>query len=334
MHKKIISLIIILSFFACKNSMQSSNGEFNEIVIVSSIEDKKLLEPIVNDYIFDNIIHTPEPEYLYKKIWIKPEGFKYYKKYSNIIIISISNPIDQSIDKLMIDFKNKYNIENFPITLNDIYSKPQMITFINDSNDISIKSNLNKSVNMIKSSIESHIDSLYLFRYKNIFKSTYSKEISNISDSLFSIKLLLDTNFKFIKQENDLLWIGKGSITYDSNALYQWLIFKDINYFEINGNLEFQNIIKDQLTQIDTNLELITNFNKFSINTYNNKIVYKLNSLYNHNLYKTGGPIISYIINDKETNKAILIYGLINAPGNSKIELIKELETIIINSIF
>ena len=59
-----------------------------------------------------------------------------------------------------------------------------------------------------------------------------------------------------------------------------------------------------------------------------------MHSVYNHNLYKTGGPMIVYLIEDKIKNESIIFYGLVNAPGKSKIKHIKELETIIINSNF
>ena len=99
-------------------------------------------------------------------------------------------------------------------------------------------------------------------------------------------------------------------------------------------NIEITKILKDNLELIDQDIELISNFNKYSKKKYKNKIVYKLNTLYNHNLYKTGGPLIAYLIQNHDQKKSFLVYGLINAPGNSKISLIKELETIIINSIF
>ena len=62
--------------------------------------------------------------------------------------------------------------------------------------------------------------------------------------------------------------------------------------------------------------------------------IYKIYSNYNHNLYKTGGPLVVYLIEDLINNKNIIYYGLINAPGQKKLMYIKELETIIINSIF
>ena len=331
-------ILIILLFVGCNKSFPQSKGEFNEIVIVSSLEDKQLLEPLINDYIFDYIIHTPEPEFVYTKNWITPDGFKYYKEYSNIIIASISNPIDKSVDNLMNDFKLTHNIQKFPVTITDVFCYPQIITLINNSNDKTLKANLDSSINFIKSTIDFHVNSLYLSRYKKSIQNNLDTlKIFNIANSMFDIDLLLDQDFKIIdtlNSKNSLLWIGKGSITYDSNALYQWLIFKDIDFVDINGNIEITKILKDNLELIDQDIELISNFNKYSKKKYKNKIVYKLNTLYNHNLYKTGGPLIAYLIQNHAQKKSFLVYGLINAPGNSKISLIKELETIIINSIF
>ena len=136
MYKKLIFILYLLIFISCNKSFPDSKGEFNEIIIVSSLEDKQLLEPLINDYIFDYTIHTPEPEFMYVKNWITPEGFKYYREHSNIIIASISDPIDKSVDQLINDFKLTHNIQKFPVTISDVFSYPQMITLINESNDI------------------------------------------------------------------------------------------------------------------------------------------------------------------------------------------------------
>ena len=338
MYKELIFVVFTFIFVGCNKNFPESKGEFNEIIIVSSLEDKQLLEPLIDDYIFDYIIHTPEPELVYTKNWITPDGFKYYKEYSNIIIASITDPVDKSVDNLINDFKLTHSIQKFPVTISDVFSSPQMITLINESNNKTLKSNLDGSINFIKSTIDLHVDSLYSSRYKKIIQSNLDTlKISNIANSMFGVELLLSQDFKIIdtlNSQNSFLWIGKGSISYDSNALYQWLIFKDIDFVDINGNIEMNQIIKNNLKLIDQDIELISNFNKYSKTKNQNRTIYKLNALYNHNLYKTGGPLIAYLIQDENQSKSLLVYGLINAPGNSKVSLIKELETIIINSIF
>ena len=85
-------------YFAPNHEISDSRGNFNDLVILSSIEDRKYLEPIINKYILFDTLYAPEPEPIYIKNWIKPEDFKYYNKYSNILIIGIDDPIDDSID--------------------------------------------------------------------------------------------------------------------------------------------------------------------------------------------------------------------------------------------
>ena len=46
MYKKLIFIICLLIFISCNKSFPDSKGEFNEIIIVSSLEDKQLLEPL------------------------------------------------------------------------------------------------------------------------------------------------------------------------------------------------------------------------------------------------------------------------------------------------
>lgn len=335
MYQKIIFIILFL--FSCNQELVESKGDFNEIVIISSLEDKDLLEPIIDEYIFNEKIYTPEPELVYKKIWITPDGFRHYKNYSNIIIVSISYPIDNSIDKLISEFKNKNNIDNFPIILNDVYAKPQIITLINESNNKSLKSNLNSTIELIDENINNHIDTLLIKRYKQrIDNIDFNNEITKLADSLFSIDILLDSNFKIIDYDikDKMFWIGKGTISYNMNATYQWLIYKKINYKEIDGNINFLKVVNSEMRKVDQNIQLINNFNKFSFIDNSNINIYKLYSLYNHNLYKTGGPLVVYLINNKISKESVLVYGLVNAPGVSKNMLIKELETIILNSNF
>ena len=341
MHKKITFLITVFLFFiSCQRDILESKGEFNEIIIISSVEDKEILEPIVNEYIFEGIVYNPEPEFVYSKKWINPSGFKYYKDYSNIIIISISDPEDESIDNLLKIFENKHNISEYPVTIKNIFAYPQTITLIKENNNVDLKYNLNYTADLIKSVINENIDSLYLFRYKKLISKNISDSlnIESLAKNLFDIELLVDLDFKIIDSsyyENKFLWLGKGAIESDNSASYQWIFIKELeNSLKIEGNLDFERVVKENLKAIHPDIDLISNFNNYSKLPHKNKNIYKINSVYNHNLYKTGGPLIAYLVEEKNKNKFTIFYGIVNAPGKSKIRYIKELETIIINSIF
>lgn len=341
MQKKIIiisSLIlcIILYFYLSPfdSDKKDSLGDFNQIIIVSSLEDRKLLEPIIDEYIFLDTIYTPEPESKYIKTWIKPEEYADYKNYSNIFILSLTNPPDQSLDQVLQDFKNTKEIKRFPAIARNVYSEPQIITFIQKLDSLELRDNLNNIGLTLNSLVNQHVDSLYLYRYSKLDKNI---EISNFSLERFNRPLWVDKNFKIIESNNfdsGFLWIGKGNKGM-SNSNYQWLMIKEIEIFEqIDGNVSLLNIINNELKELNAHIEIISTHNKYSLIPLDNMNIYKIYTNYNHNLYKTGGPLVIYLIEDLINDKNIIYYGLINAPGQNKLRYIKELETIIINSIF
>ena len=332
MHNKVI-ILIFLFLLGCKSSLSESKGDFNEVIIVSSIEDREIIEPILDEYMFDDFLYTPEPERVYKKTWINPEGFDYYKEFSNIIIISLNDPPDKTIDSLFYYMDN--NVISYPSTVNDLYSKPQNITLIKSTDKNNLSADLDKTIDEIKRNINTNIDTLYNKRYlsKNITNNDYIDSIARcVSNHTFKF----DSNYKVIKynQKNNFLWIGKGSIMYDNSASYQWVIIKETELKEINGNLELYNFFNEHIKEIDMHINLINDYNQFDITKTDSLILFHQKMLYNHSLYRAGGPISAFLLQNHSSNKSLLIYGLVNAPGKSKLKLIKELESIIKNSIF
>ena len=328
-------IIILLMLVGCNKQMSESKGDYNEVIIVSSMEDRNLIEPILNDYMFDDIMYTPEPEYIYKNTWIKPEGFNYYKDYSNIIIISLSDPPDKTIDSLFYYLHNNETIDAYPVTLNDIYANPQNITLIKSLNQIKLKNDLNNSVDEIKYNINKNIDTLFKRRL-DLKKITPNQLIDSLILNTFHLSVNLDNNFKVIEydEKDNFLWIGKGAIRYDNNASYQWISFKKTNLINVEGNIELYEIFRENIKDLDSNIELINDYTQIEFMDKDNSSYYYQKMLYNHNQKMTGGPIIGFLLNDYEKNSSLIIYGLINAPGKSKLRLIKELESIIKNSIF
>jgi len=332
MQKKIIILLLLLLLFSCNSFIEDSKGAFNQIIIVSSNEDRLILEPIIDEYIFIDTIYTPEPETKYKKLWIEPHNFKYFQDYSNIFIISLDDPIDKSLDPIINDFKDKNKIEKFPIITRNIHSNPQIITFIQSLNSLELKSSLDEIGVTINALVNKHADSLYFYRYNKFDKN---KKISNLSSEIFNYELSVDKNFKIIDYNNSdkFLWIGKGDVGI-SNSNYKWLIIKENNKVKLNGNIELLELINKNLNQINSHIKIISNNNQYYINQYKDFNLYKVYTNYNHSLYNAGGFLVVYLLEDLLNDKNTLFYGFVNAPGQSKMKHIKELETIIINSIF
>ena len=98
MSKKII-LILYIILYSCTSSLPESTGEYNEINIYVSDKDKKILDYYLKD-ILSKKINTPVLENVFKSIYNKPDFFFKNKNNSNILIISLTEPQDSTIDLL------------------------------------------------------------------------------------------------------------------------------------------------------------------------------------------------------------------------------------------
>ena len=96
MSKTIIFLTLLI--FSCDYKSQSE-GSIDEILIVASEKDRLLIEPYFEE-IFNYNINTPQEEKIFNLIWIKPWDIKKFKKYFNIILVSLAFPIDSTADIL------------------------------------------------------------------------------------------------------------------------------------------------------------------------------------------------------------------------------------------
>ena len=120
---------------------------------------------------------------------------------------------------------------------------------------------IKKRINKLRSKFVKYGIDGYVVPKNDEFFSEYSnkdrlKFISNFTGSAGYAVILKNRNYLFVdgrytiqsriesgkdfkiidtlNSQNNFLWIGKGSITYDSNALYQWLIFKDIDFVNLD----------------------------------------------------------------------------------------------------
>ena len=77
---KLMKKFTVLLFFfimlitSCDSVKPSAQGADNELVVVSSLEDRDAVKNILST-IFNDTLFTPQPEAYYKTIWVNPENF-------------------------------------------------------------------------------------------------------------------------------------------------------------------------------------------------------------------------------------------------------------------
>ena len=312
MSKKIIFIFLFL--ISC-NKIPDSIGKKNDLIVVTSKDDKDYIFPYLYK-IINKKINTPIEENVYNVKWIDAEDFFDNKLYKNIFIISLKQPADSTADILVEKISNSNDNKIFSIE--NVFANDQLLLVINAFDSIELN-------NLIKSNSEwifNIINNKILDRFFSDSNSqNFNNEIINIIKNKFNLELSIDENYKVLKNYEDFLWIGRG-------YPYRWIM---INYIDKITNTN--NDIFDSFVNV-----IEKNTGNINISEYFNAIEYKTNyikltGLYEHLESDTGGPFIGYCYDDSILkDKYYCISGYVNNPGKSKYDLLKQLESIIINN--
>ena len=315
MQKKII-LIFFMLFVSC-GRLPDSKGEFNEIIVISSKEDRSIYENDINN-LFGEYINTPSEESLYILKWVDEDKFQYYLSYKNILLVNLNEPADSTIDNLIFKFKNQYNKNLF--VLDDVYAKNQNL-FIFSSDDYSqFQDNIIDNGSWILDNIDDKINSTL---YDYIYRNGNNEEIEAILDGHFSIRSFIQKDFLIVKDKlskDDFIWLGRG-------YPYRWLCF---NKVENITELDSWKFFKLSVSEHMPNVIIKDYYKKIS---YESDDIIKIEGLYEEMESDTGGPFIVYVKFNSLDRTALFVSGFVNNPGKPKIRLLKELEIQILNNL-
>jgi len=314
--QKTTIILFCLFLFSCK-SLRDSKGDYNEVLFISSYKDKAISSNYIEE-IFSESVYTPIQEFLYNTKWIKPDDFKKYLKYRNLVFISISEPKDSTIDILVNNFKSSYKEDVF--ILNDVYAKNQSLLFLSfkDSIDMVNSLSINKQwiINNIDENISKNMNS-YMYRNgQNI-------ELENQIDAYYNLDSKIQKDYMIIKDyfaDDQFVWIGRG-------YPYRWITVKKINYLD---ELMLWYNFKEFTSKNMPNVKIVDYYKNI---LYESDDIIKIQGLYEEEFSDSGGPFVSYIKLNRELKEALIVTGFANNPGKNKNRLLKELEIQIRNII-
>ncbi len=305
-----IALIFIYILLVSCNNLPDSTGDYNELSIISSIEDRQYVDLYISN-IFNDSIYTPILKNSYNINHINPVDFIENKLNKNIIIISLAYPPDSTIDLLSNKFMQKYDKPIF--SAYDMYSKNQLLLHIKSHDYDNLIRSTNEHIDWIKSEINENITRNILFDYN---KEKKSKDINILINKRFEINLNIDDNYKIINEDNDFLWIGRG-------YPYRWIV---VNKIKSNNVSNFENI-KFLHEKYLTDVIITKRYNSESVHGSYNIV----RGLYEHTGSDTGGPFVTYVYEDIYKDYKLYVSGFVNNPGKDKIILLKQLESLFQN---
>ena len=315
MQKKIILIFLIL-FVSC-GRLPDSKGEFNEIIVISSKEDRSIYENDINN-LFGEYINTPSEENLYILKWVDEDKFQYYLSYKNILLVNLNEPADSTIDNLIYKFKNQYNKSLF--VLDDVYAKNQNLFIFSSDNYSQFQDNIIDNGSWILDNIDDKINSTL---YDYIYRNGNNEEIEAILDGHFGIRSFIQKDFLVVKDKlskDDFIWLGRG-------YPYRWLCF---NKVENITELDSWKFFKLSVSEHMPNVIIKDYYKKIS---YESDDIIKIEGLYEEMESDTGGPFVVYVKFNSLDRTALFVSGFVNNPGKPKIRLLKELEIQILNNL-
>jgi len=317
MQKKII-LFLLIFLFSC-DRQKDAVGDSNTITIISSNKDKIYSEHIV-EHFFENknkTINTPQPEHVYNIEWVDLSDLNYSKMMKNILFLSLSHPIDSSIDILSTRILAENNIESNFAIFDNLFAKDQKVIVLKVADAVELEKQLESYSSWIYSEYDSNIHNSY-YNYLKINGS--NDELETLIKNKFKLSIFIQKDYKIISDKKNFTWIGRG-------YPYRWLLFYKIPLSKINSNPYdiFSSIVQEYNLNI-TNVDDSDYHSQGSLKKGERDV---FRGVYNNS--DTGGPFSLYILDNINDDEVILVASIINNPGKSKISHILQIDALISN---
>ncbi|MCD6098037.1 DUF4837 family protein [bacterium] len=327
-----ISLLSILSFallaIGCSGYKPDAIGSYNELITFGDRATVDSVKPALID-VWCRTIRTPQEEKLYRIICKKPEEFKHYKKYRNLLLIGrigaydpISRMVTEALDSAALE-EARLGI-SYIFTKQDIWARGQLVIFL-----VSPDANL-LSANLIH-------DRRELFRYldqsvnERLSEWLYDKvqgmgeqfEIEDSLKKLFGYSIRIPRNFYIETLSDNFVWLRALS---PDRWVFIWFTEKPPDSMSIKWWRE----TRDSLCALYYEGDIVVAGTEQLEQTegLGDNPVYKIRSLWKNPHSLLGGPILSYILHDERTGRLYIIDCALFAAGTRKEPYLRHLQII------
>ena len=140
MKKFTLLLIFFMLITSCESVKPRAQGADNELVVVSSLEDRAAVKNILST-IFNDTLFTPQPEAYYKTIWVNPENFNDVNDHVNVIVAAVgSHPRNMGVKLIKqvlsaAQYKSSMEGDNQLIFAKNVFARDQNYLIINGPNE-------------------------------------------------------------------------------------------------------------------------------------------------------------------------------------------------------
>mgnify|MGYP001157148570 FL=1 len=321
----VLCLKLVFIVISC-NGKREALGPDNEIRVICSISDEKILKELLKT-IFNDTLYTPEPEPYYFLKFSRPEKFSELKNQAYLIIAALNhnqeNEGSELIKKLLPYDQYLIKENQQPIYMTkDHYCRNQILMIINGLNIDHVRKSIIEKKEFIKNQF---FDQYYQRQKKYVLadkdENKRKQKILEKNGWDFFIpwgwEMIInspDSGFVWIGKEMPFQWISvswdSGSYTGDELIAGQYIWnMPEKNYKNIRFNDYKLNLKKTEFLNYDA--WLIEGLWE-TINEVESK----------------GGPFRSYLFYDQIKNNTYHINMLIYHPGNNKSLYLRQMDII------
>ena len=147
--------------------MPESTGDYSDIIIFSSSEDRILLEPLMDD-LFSEYVNTPQIEMKYNVRYDEAWNLKNHKNHNLIILANANYPSDSTGDLLFSKFMDKYDMSDGVVLLEDLYAQDQLVFIFNGADAIDYQNKMMIHHDWI-------LEEVNQFKYEMLKRNIYMK---------------------------------------------------------------------------------------------------------------------------------------------------------------
>ena len=319
-------LLFIFALSGCEISKPRADGADNELVLVSSFEDKDDIQTILS-IIFNDTLYTPQPEPFYKIKWVEPENFDDIKSHVNVIIAAIGQDVNNKgaklVKKILSNEQYKSSIEgdNQLIFSKNVFSRDQNYLIINGPNK-------EKIIELSKDQgpwLKKQYDDLLIKRQSiHLFEgSTRQKDLEKSLLEKYNWKLKIPWGYTVIRDssEGNFFWMGR-------DIPYRWLAVKWENGLVFSDSSSVHSYVMDLPSRFFKNIQYSNYLFKIEPVTFKNYGAWKITGLWESIDEAQGGPFISYLFYDEVTERTFFIHSMIFHPGRDKYLLLRQVDII------
>jgi len=352
--KKIIVKSIFLSFvvlmFGCSAEVRdkltptpNAMGKVNEIVVIA---DKSIWEGPVGDslqyYLSSAYLILPQPEPIFDLRHMTPEdllevpirkNFRSYLFIGNLANATspTSNMIKQDIGTEKVNRAKKD--KNFNISIgHNKWANPQLIIYQFAFSDDDLIANIKKNYQTIAQKVNEHDEP---FIQANIYQVGTNVELNKKVKEEFNIEIYIPDDYFLAMHDSvtNTLWLRKETDFLSSNIFIHKRKYTDPKQLSKEGIKEIRNTLgKYVSTDVENTYMYINDIDLpmfLKTMKIDNHYTVEARGIWEIENDYMGGPFISYVILNPESNELLYLDGFIHAPGKEKRNYMQQLEKIL-----